>query len=134
MSATYVTPWVTTRDYMRFQVGDTVVGSAIFSDEEYDGVLAQWGGDGRVAAASMLETLAGLYARNAVSWSVPGLSVNRAQTYRALLDAAAALRKAAVSVPFEFESVVDHFIDSAGVDRSNYMNSSPDSGEWPYWP
>ena len=133
MSATYAIPWTSTRDFVRFQTGDTVTASPIFQDEEYDGLLAARGGDGNLAAADALETLAGLYARQAVSWSVPGLSLNRTQTYKALLERAAALRKAALTVPWEFSSQLDIFYDTAGRDWSNYP-ATPVEGAWPWWP
>ena len=133
MSATYTIPWASTRDFVRFQAGDTAMASPIFQDEEYDGLLSARGGDGNLAAADALETLAGLYARQAISWSVPGLNVSRTQIHRALLDRAEALRKAALAVPWEFSSTLDIFYDSAGRDWSAYPDT-PIEGAWPWWP
>lgn len=129
MSFTYSLPWSGARDYVRYLIADTVSGSAVFQDEELDGALAKWGGDARLAAAEAMESMARLYARNAISYSVTGFSLNRTQTYRALLEGAKALRDAALQEPFEFESVLDYFVDTAGVDRSNYENTPPDGTE-----
>jgi hypothetical protein len=128
VSFTYSTPWAP-RDYVRFLIQDTNGSSPLFQDEELDSLLSQWGNDPRLAAAEGLESLAGLYARNAINYSVTGFSMNRTQVYKAILDRAAALRKEALSVPFEFETVADVFIDTAGVDRSNYDNTQPDGTE-----
>lgn len=128
MSFTYSAPW-SVRDYVRFLVQDTNGASPLFQDEELDSLLSQWGNDPRMAAAEAIESLAGLYARNAINYSVTGFSMNRTQVYRALLERAKALREEALSVPFEFESVVDFFIDTAGVDRTNYENTQPDGTE-----
>lgn len=126
MSFTYSQPWTGARDYVRFLIPDTVGATALFQDEELDSLLSNWSGDARLAAAEALEALAGLYARNAISYSVTGFSLDRKSVSRALLDRAKALREAALAVPFEFESVADHMIDSAGVDRSNYDNTPAD--------
>ena len=131
MSFTYNQPWTTTRDYVRFLVQDTVAASPLFQDEELDSLLLKWSDDARMAAAEALESLAGLYARHAISYSVTRFTLSRTQIHRALLDRAKALREEALAVPFEFETVADHFIDTAGVDRSNYLNSRDDGPEEP---
>lgn len=128
MSFTYTMPWATTRDYVRFLVADTDAASPIRQDEELDGALAQWDGDARLAAADVLEAMAGEAARQAISWSVAGVSVNRTQIADILLRRAEALRDAAMKVPFELESVVDQSVDSAGIDWSNYP-MSPDGDD-----
>lgn len=130
MSFTYNQPWTTTRDYVRYLIQDTVSANALFQDEELDSLLLQWGSDARLAAAEALEALAGLYARNAISYSTTRFTLSRTQIYKALLDRAKALREAAINgAPFEFESVMDAYVDSAGIDRSNYMNSREDGAE-----
>lgn len=126
MTWTYTTPYTSTRDYVRFLIQDTDSTNQIFQDEELDNLLTQNSSDPRLAAAEALEALAGKYARNAVNWSVTGFSLNRTQVYRALLDRAKTLREEAAQIPFEFESVVDEYIDAYGVDRSNYMNTPED--------
>src|SRR4029079_7506017 len=103
VSFTYSQPWTAARDYVRFLIPDTVGATALFQDEELDSLLSNWSGDARLAAAEALEALAGLYARNAISYSVTGFSLDRKSVSRALLDRAKALREAALAVPFEFE-------------------------------
>ena len=126
MSFSYNLPHQTARDLVRFFVQDTSASAPLFQDEELDALLADNANDPRYAAADALEAYAGLLARNAIRYSVTGFSLDRTALVNQLLASAKALRTAA-EIPFEFESVADHFVDSAGVDRSNYMNSPPDS-------
>ena len=74
MSFTYSTPWGQ-RDFVRFLVQDTNAANPIFSDEELDSLLLQNNSDARLAAAQAYEALAGLYARNAISYSITGFSL-----------------------------------------------------------
>ena len=132
MSFTYTQPWASTRDYVRFLVGDTKAANAVFDDEELDSLVATWGGDGRLAAAEALDGLAALYARGAIMYQITGSSssggfqMDRRKVAEALQKQAASLRKEASSVPFEFESVVDQDVDSSGLDWSNYVMQNPE--------
>lgn len=128
MSFTYSVPWVGSRDYMRFQMQDTIAPSQ-FQDEELDSLLVQWGGDARMAAAAALEAWAGLIGRSAISYSVTGFSMNRAGIVDAMMRTAERLREEALSQPFEFESVVDHHMTIYGEDLSNYIYT-PGLGGW----
>lgn len=127
MSFTYNQPWTESRDYVRFLVGDTVLAKKVFDDEELDGLLLQWTGDARLAAADALDGLAALYARGAIMYQITGSSssggfqLDRRQIVAGLMKLAVQLREDAKSVPFEFESVVDHYVDSTGIDYSNYI-------------
>ena len=129
MSFTYTQPWASTRDYVRFLLGDTKSTNAVFDDEELDSLLTTWGGDARMAAAEALDGLAALYARGAIMYQITGSSasggfqMDRRKIVDALQKQAATLREQARSVPFEFESVTDERIDSAGVDWTNYINN-----------
>jgi len=126
VSFTYTQPWASTRDYVRFLVGDTNAANAVFDDEELDSLVATWSGDARLAAAEALDALAALYARGAIMYQITGSSasggfqMDRRKVADALERRAASLRKAAATVPFEFESVLDEHVDSAGLDWSNY--------------
>jgi hypothetical protein len=134
MTFSYNLPHTTLRDQVRFYAQDTVAGSALFQDEELDTLLLANDNDPRLAAADALEAYAGLLARNAIRYSVTGFSLDRTAMVNQMLAAATRLRESA-EIPFEFESVADHYVDSAGVDRSNYMNSPPDGsaeGENPF--
>lgn len=131
MSATYTLPWASTRDFVRAKIFDTNTAAPIFQDEELDGFLSERSGDGCLAAADALDAMAVLYARGAISWSVPGMSLNRMGAYKALQEMAKALRDQALQVPFEFESVLDQHVDTAGVDWSNYIDT-PLAGDPPW--
>lgn len=126
MSFTYTQPWVTTRDYVRFLVGDTVAANAVFDDEELDSLLGQWAGDARMAAAEALDALAALYARGAIFYKVSGFQMDRRDLAKAIREQAQQLRLQAQSQPFEFESILEDFIDTAGIDFSNYPTTDPE--------
>lgn len=127
MSFTYTQPWAATLDYVRFLVGDTQSATAVFDDEELTSLLAEWGGDARMAAAEALDALAAKYARGAIKYAVTGFSMDRTKLVDALRMQATALREQAQAQPFEFESILEHFVDSSGLDWSNYSNTSPES-------
>lgn len=133
MSFTYNLPHSTLTDKVRFFAQDTVAASAIFQDEEIATLLTENSNDPRLAAADGLEAYATLLARNAIRYTVTGFSMDRTATVNQLLQTAQRLRESA-EIPFEFESVADHYVDSAGIDRSNYMNTPEDGGgnpvEW----
>lgn len=126
MSFTYSVTWTGARDYVRFLISDTVAAIAQFQDEELDSLLAQWGGDARMAAASALESWAALLSRNAVKYYVTGFGMDRTRTAEFMLKTAKALREEARSVPFEFESIVDAHTTVHGEDWSNYPDTEVD--------
>ncbi len=128
MSFTYNAAWSGARDYVRFLVRDTVGATAAFQDEELDGLLAQWGGDARMAAAEALEAWAGKLSRNAVKYYVTGFGMDRTRTAEFMLKTAKSLREAALSVPFEFESLLEHQITLHGEDWSSYPDTAADDG------
>jgi hypothetical protein len=133
VTATYTQPWATARDFVRFLVQDTDTSAPIWQDEELDSLLSNNGADPRMAAAEALEALAGKYARNAIMYNVgitSGFSLDRRAVPKLLMDRAKALREEALAIPFELESVVDHYVDAQGIDRSNYYNT-PSSPEDP---
>jgi hypothetical protein len=130
VSFTYSVPWSGSRDYMRFQIQDTLAPSQ-FQDEELDSLLLQWGGDARMASAAALEAWAALLGRSAISYSVTGFSMNRTSIVDNMMKAAERLRGEAMSEPFEFESIVDHHMTIYGEDWSNYI-TTPGTGGWFY--
>ena len=126
MSFTYTQPWATSRDYVRFLIADRVSATALYQDEELDALLAEHGGDARMAAAEALEAIAGQYARNAIDWQVTGMRVDRRMAAGAILQRAKQLRDEARKVPFELESVLDEGVDPVtGEDFSNYPDTEP---------
>lgn len=120
MSFSYNQPWTTTRDYVRFLVGDTLSTNNIYSDEELDSLLLKWSDDARLAAAEAIEAYATQVARGAIRYSVTGFAMDRTKLVDALLATAARLREQAESVPFEFESIVTDYISQQGFDYSDY--------------
>jgi len=128
MTWTYVQPWATGCDYVRYLIQDTDTANQIFQDEELDSLLTNNSSDPRLAAAEALEALASKYARGAIVYSVTGFSMNRTHVVDALLTRAGRLRDAAAQVPFEFESVLDYYVDEQGIDRSNYPTTPIDPG------
>lgn len=125
MSFTYSAAWTGSRDYIRFLVQDTV-SPGEFQDEELDAMLAQWGGDARMAAADVFDALVVKLSRNAIKYWFTGFGLDRTKTVDALRAAAKALRDQAQGVPFEFESVVDHYVTAYGEDWSSYLDTNPE--------
>jgi hypothetical protein len=79
-----------------------------------------------MAAAEALDALAALYARGAIRYKVTGFQMDRTKLVDALQAQAKQLRAQAQSQPFEFESILDDFIDTAGIDFSNYPTTDPE--------
>lgn len=131
MSFTYSAAWTGSRDYIRFLVQDTVAPSE-FQDEELDAILLQWSGDARMAAADVLDILVVKLSRNAIKYWFTGFGLDRTKTVDALRAAAKALRDQAGGVPFEFESVVDHYVTAYGEDWSSYLDTHPE-GVGRFW-
>jgi hypothetical protein len=125
VSFTYSAAWTGSRDYVRFLVGDTVAPGE-FQDEELDAMLVQWSGDARMAAADVLDVIVIKMSRNAIKYWFTGFGLDRTETVDGLKAAAKSLREQAMSVPFEFESVVDHYVTAYGEDWSSYMDTHPE--------
>lgn len=126
MTATYTTPWATYVDAVRFYVSDTDLSAPIWQDEELASLLANNSNDPRLAAAEALDALAAKYARNAIAYAVTGFSLDRRQVADTLRRQASQLRTQAAAIPFEYESVLDHYVDEQGYDRSNYPTTPVD--------
>ena len=126
MTATYNLTGRTTLDQLRLQVSDTTVtaGNYVFEDEELNDFLTRAGSDINMAAAMALRSLAISFAKRAIWYRVNGFEMDRRDPAKHLREMAAALEASARSVPFEYESVPDHYIDNAGQDLSNYPDSS----------
>lgn len=114
-----------TRDRARLLMGDTNSASYAFEDEEIDDLLALNDSDPQLAAAAGLRVIAADKAKMALRFSVTGFSFDRTAASKQLLDTAKALEDSASSAPFEYESVVESYIDTAGRDRSSYFDTPP---------
>lgn len=126
MSFSYALPIATDIHRVRNLIPDTVESGAQFADEEIQAFLDQEGGDVLLATAQALETLAQKFAMGAIRYTINGFSMDRTSIAPQLRDRAKNLRESANSTPFEFESALDHFVDSSGRDRSNYMDNQAD--------
>ena len=96
-----------------------------FDDVEITAFLSLWSSDIQLAAAQALRTVATSKAKMAIYYSVNGFSMDRRSVAKTLLDIADKLETRALSTPFEYESVLEDFIDSTGRDRGNYADSTP---------
>jgi len=111
-------------DRLRLQIGDTTSGSGnyAFEDSEILILLSRAGNDIDLAAAKACRSLAVSYARRAIWYRVNGFEMDRRDPAKRLFDMAKAFEETAKSQPFEFESVTEDYVDSAGADRSNYID------------
>jgi len=62
-------PSTSTRNYVRFLISDTTSTDALFSDEELNYVITEWGGDAYSAARELAEVLIARFSRLADSSS-----------------------------------------------------------------
>lgn len=108
---------------MRLVIGDTSSSSFVYEDSEIDLFLSLWGQDVHLAAVQAIRTLAVDKAKMAIYYSVNGFSMNRTGVADKLLAIADAIEKRAVAVPFEYESVLEYFVDEYGRDSGNYLDT-----------
>ncbi len=125
MSFSYNTTSPSSTDKMRLLVADTNATSYVFEDEELSMFLLMFDSDVLLATAQALRTLAADKAKLSIYYSVNGFTMDRRDVAKQLLTIADKLDAAGLRAPFEFESVMEEFTDSIGVDRSNYMDSQP---------
>lgn len=125
MAFTYDTD--TNRGKVRLIIGDTSSGSYVFEDAEIDAFLTLNGSEVKLAAVQALRTLAADRAKLAIRYRVKNFDLDRSAVSKALLDAADRIEQQAMSEPFEYESYVDTLIDTAGRDRSAYLDTQENS-------
>jgi len=87
----------TTRDELRRKIGDTISARPLYTDEELDNVLSSNGGEVLTAAAACCRELAAAATRGAISGSLPGLSISKANLPDTYLRMAAAFELEAAS-------------------------------------
>ena len=112
----------TDRGKTRLLIADTASTSYVFEDDEIDAFITL-GGEVLLAAAMALRSLAADKAKFAIYYVLNGFTMDRREVTKRLLEIADKLESSAEGVPFEYESVLEGFIDSMGQDRSNYMDS-----------
>ena len=109
---------------VRLFIADTV-SPFTFNDDEIDAFLALNENDVLMASASALRTLAVNKAKFAVYYSINGFTMDRRNAADKLLALADKYEEQAESAPFEFESVMEYYIDTFGRDVSNYTDTRP---------
>lgn len=128
MSFTYDAALSTARDRVRFYTTDTVQASAVFSDEEINGLLGLYG-DELLAASWALRNRAVYFAARAISFSVgagnnDSIRVDRRSLPKFYMELADNLELRSMGTPGEFIDSVDFYIDDFGRDRSEYIGDS----------
>ena len=110
------------RDELRAMVADTV-SPGVHSDAEIDRFLARWSNDLNLAAAAVLRSLAVNQAKLAIYYQINGLTIDRRELSKLLLESAKQYAEAAKQAPYEYESALEYSTDAAGRDESNYMDT-----------
>lgn len=131
MAFTYDTAAPGNRENLRLQIGDTTSGSGnyTFEDAELDMLLSRASNDINLASAMACRALASSHARRAIWYRVNGIQgfeMDRRDPAKRFLEMAKEFETAAKSVVFEYEGVVEDYVDSAGSDRSNYVDVESD--------
>lgn len=117
----------TTLGVVRLLIPDTDAASYNFEDAELQALISLELNDPRMAAAQALDILAQRASQQAIRYTINGFSMDRTQVAKTLSDRAHQLRHVAESEPYELESVLEHYVDSAGRDFSNYPTTPPDA-------
>lgn len=125
MTFTYTPASPTDRDRLRLFISDTNAAQYVFEDEELQLFLDAWPGDLHLAAAQALRAIAISQAKFAIYYQVNGFSLDRRGVAKNLTDLADKLEARVLATPWELESVLDHVVDEAGVDRSVYQDTEP---------
>ena len=115
------------REDLRLQIGDTTSGTGnyVFEDAELDRFLSRASNDINLASAMACRSLATSYARRAIWYRVNGIQgfeMDRRDPAKRFLEMAKNFEETAKSAVFEYESIIEDYVDSAGEDRSNYID------------
>jgi hypothetical protein len=101
---------------------------AVFSDEELADLGTLWGDDPFAVAAAACEIIAMDRAKQAVSFSINGASVNKAQIPSYFLQRAKELRQYAVTnQPWEYVESIAYSVSPLGISRSYYIGDEDES-------
>ena len=132
-------PSTSTRNYVRFLLNDTDSTDVLFSDEELNYVITEWGGDAYNAARECAEILIARFSRlaDSSSKSVGDISVSesytaKAQQYKELADSflARGMRKAPPR-PFAnaqaLKSTNDRIVDDYNTDAYAGIHDNPNN-------
>ena len=131
MAFTYDTSAPGNLENLRLQIGDTTSGTGnyVFEDAELNMLLSRATNDINLASAMACRALATSYARRAIWYRVNGIQgfeMDRRDPAKRFLEMAKNFEETAKSVVYEYESVVEDYVDSAGEDRSNYVDIESD--------
>jgi len=130
MSFSYDTSLSTAKDRLRFYTTDTVEASAVFSDEELNGIVAQYP-DELFAAAMCLRNRAAYFAARAISFSIgagnnDSIRVDRRTLPKFYMDLADKLENRSLTTPDEFIDSFAFQVNEYGQDRSEYIGENID--------
>ncbi len=128
MSFSYDATLSSARDRVRFHTTDTVQASAVFSNEEIDGLLSIYT-DELVAAAWALRNRAVYFAARAISFSIgagnnDSIRVDRRVLPKFYMELADMLEQQAIATPGEFIDSVAFRVDDFGRDQSEYVGEN----------
>jgi hypothetical protein len=132
-------PSTSTRNYVRFLISDTTSTDALFSDEELNYVITEWGGDAYSAARELAEILIARFSRlaDSSSKSVGDISVSESYTskiqhYQQLADSLLR-RQMRKSPPRPFanaqslKSTNDRIVDDYNTDAYTGIHDNPNN-------
>ena len=93
---------------------------AMFSDEELNDLLVESGGVATEAAATACEIIAMDSARQAISFSINGMNINKSSIPSFFLQRAKSLREQLDTTGDEFIDVMEYNVDQWGGDGTEY--------------
>ena len=111
------------RGRVRLLIADTNAASYTFEDDEIDAFLALADQNVLLGAAFALRSLCADKSKFAVYYMVRGFTMDRRYATEQLLKLATALEDRVMATPFEIEAAVEEFVDYAGRDLGNYIDS-----------
>ena len=124
MSFSYNPSSPVNRDRLRLLIPDTDPVNYMFEDAELDLFLSIFG-ELHLAHAASIRTIATDKAKLAIFYQISEeFELDRREVPKYLIRLAEQIEERAVSVPFELESMLDHVVDDAGIDRSNYPDTT----------
>lgn len=137
MSFSYDSNLSSTKDYLRFRLDDTVQSSAVFSDEEINGLVNRYGETDNGLMAGIQLAMRGYVkaSKQAIDYGkgahgvVSQITVDRRAIPQYWLNLAKMMRE---EVLWSIDEAVDSVafdVDQYGIDRSDYVGRN-----WPWYP
>ena len=128
MSFSYDLTLAADRDYVRFLIQDTASATALYANEELDGLLNREGNVYLAASKAILARIAG-FVEKAIRYRVGAdirgaLEVDRTKVTAEMRQLAKDLREQGEGIPTEFSDAVAFGIDRFGRDVSEYQGEA----------